>query len=1591
MTSHSKAINSSSGTQTDDDLERLRGILVSRVSDEDLAAYSAQSLQQAAIIALETLRNHKPNQSTVEINTNTGIELEGRMVASVTVVNDNMPFLFDSVIGEITESIGEPTFVTHPIVKVRYGKTGIEQIIGEASAQQLGGDGKVSLIHIHLRSISPDEAGALKERLLNILDQVRLAVLDWTPMLTRIEREIARLRDKPSSLEEAAVREAVAFLEWLRDENFTFLGMREFRYSGSENSGTLVRTDTPGLGILSKPEVQVLRRGTEAAVTTPEIRAFLHGPEPLIVTKANTKSVVHRRAYLDYIGLKTFDDHGVLSGELRIVGLFTSTAYTRSVLHIPYLRSKAKAVIDGFGFSLDDHSGKALINVLESFPRDELFQIDLPLLREHTEAILSLGERPRIRVLYRIDQFDRFVSVLVFVPRDRYNSEIRERIGNYLKTVFQGRLSAFYPAFLNGPLTRVHFIIGRTEGKTPQVSPAEMEAVIRTLVRTWSDSLNEIIEETGTQPAIAAIARTFPENYRNSFDASMALMDARHVNELSAASPILIDFYRHPDHEPQQAALKIFHCGTPVALSQRVPVLENMGFRVISEQTFELGEFNDESVYLHDMELESPLGAAIDLADGGTLFEQVFAAVWHGEQDSDRLNALAQSARLPVGAIAVLRTYSHYLQQAGIAYSQGYIADTLNRYPEIAAALYRLFETRLAPGTAEESRVADEERIIAEIESALEAVPSLDDDTIIRRFLTLIHATLRTNHFAPERQETSNSIVLKFDPHAIEWLPQPRPWREIFVYGPEVEGVHLRFGPVARGGLRWSDRAQDYRTEVLGLVKAQQVKNSVIVPVGAKGGFYPRRLPANGNRQEVFEAGRAAYINFISSMLSITDNLEDESVVSPEGVMQWDGHDPYFVVAADKGTATFSDTANAISEAHGFWLDDAFASGGSAGYDHKAMGITARGAWEAVKRHFREMNRNIQEQPFTVAGVGDMSGDVFGNGMQLSPQTKLVAAFDHRDIFIDPNPDPVTSLAERDRLFKLPRSSWQDYDQTKLSKGGMIVSRTEKHVTLSVEAAAAIGMDKTIASPTEIISAILRAPVDLLWFGGIGTYVRASGESNLDVGDRGNDAIRIEAKDIRAKVIGEGANLGMTQRARIEFNQNGGRCNSDAIDNSAGVNSSDVEVNIKIALASAMRAGKLDRPSRNKLLAKMTNEVAHLVLANNYHQPLAISLIERRGTSELPHQARMMTLFENRGLLDRAVEFLPGPEALAERQARGEALTRAEIGVLLAYAKIVHFDELMASTLLDSPYFETELFGYFPKAMREAYAQEIRTHRLHREIIATVLINDIVNRGGAAFITQLQDMTGRPTHEIVAAYTIVRDGFDLEALYSKIDALDNKIDGQLQLALYERVRRLVVNGTAWQLKNGSGNIAIGERIQTLRDAVVQLNPMLKDSQPSFLRDRMAVIATEIEGGGVPMDLARKLALLDALALVPDIVLVANTAGADLHRAAEAYFTVSETFRLGRMEAAAESISPSDYYDGLALARALDTIDMARRNITVAALAAQHGEHNPEAEWLDEKSERAARITERLTALIDSGDITVSRLTVAAGLMADMTE
>ncbi len=1578
--------------------QALAGYMFQNASLEDLLEQGADVLAAGVRSNFRKLKGFRYSKPVVALSQTKPAE-NGKTCCMLEIITVNKPFIFDSVMGELISSGLNIRLVTHPTIFAIFDDNKKFLRLGKGG-EKGEHERRLSLIQIYLEDFDKAEQKPLIERLKVVLDTVDLAVKDWQPMLARLEQAVVDYRTNPPPIPAVEIAEAIQLLSWLRDENFTFLGMRDYIFTGGAKRGTLKRAGIKGLGILSDPEVSVLRRGGNAVTMTPEIREFLLSSDPLFIAKANMKSVVHRRSYIDYIGVKLYDTKGKLSGELRIVGLFTSTAYTRSVKRIPLIRKKVEDVLETAGFDPTSHSGKALTNVLETYPRDELFQMDTEQLSEFANIVMRLGERPRVRVLARIDRFDRYVSVLVFVPRERYSSDIRIRIGDYLVEAFDGRLSAYFPSFPDNGMARVHYIIGRSGDKTPDIDQAVLEQVVGSIVQTWEDTLEALARENNIK--ITNYRGSFSAAYREAFSPEIGLEDIDHINSLLAGESVYFNFHllknSDPDHTSSHTGLKIYHPGSTVPLSRRVPMLENLGFRVLDENTYAISPVTGGDIFIHDMVLEHSDGLDVDLEKNRQRLTRCALAVWHGQTENDSFNALVLKAGANWRDCFVIRSYAQYLKQLRTRFSPEYMGQTLARYTGITADLIKLFHTRFDPSV--KSSAEKQQSIIKRIEAALEDVESLDDDRILHSYLFLINATLRTNFYqnvnvlpGTEMVEDAGVQVLamKFDPRAIHLMPRPKPYREIFVSSPVVEGLHLRFGPVARGGIRWSDRAEDYRTEVLGLVKAQQVKNAVIVPVGSKGGFYPKQLPVGGSRDEIFAAGRAAYKIFISAMLSITDNLHDGKIVPPEKTLRYDGDDPYFVVAADKGTATFSDTANAISAAHHFWLDDAFASGGSAGYDHKVMGITARGAWEAVKRHFREIDRDIQNEPFTIVGVGDMSGDVFGNGMLLSRQTRLIAAFDHRDIFIDPDPDITVSFAERERLFHAGRTSWQDYDKSQISKGGGVFSRKEKSIRLSSAAQRAIGLEVDKATPSEIINAILKADVDILWFGGIGTYIRASSESDADAGDRANDAIRVTAKEVRALAIGEGANLGMTQRARIEYNFNGGRCNSDAIDNSAGVNSSDVEVNIKIALAGAMKSGRLKRPARNKLLSSMTEEVAELVLRNNYLQTLAISISQARGMDDLAYQTRFMQDLEARDLLDRQVELLPDDAVLLERQTAKQPLTRAELGVILAYAKIVLLDELVASDVPDMPYLHQELERYFPTRMRKKYASEIDAHRLKREIIGTSLANSMINRGGPTFVTRMGDLTGADSAQIARAYVVVRDGFDLQTLNGEIDALDNKVSGQVQIRLYQKVQNLLHDQTDWYLRNADFTRGLEPLINTCRNNLKDLMPKMPPILPNFLTESVEVETAEYMAQNVPQKLAGKIAMLSIASMVTDIAMVAGKSGHSLPVSANALFRTTKAFRIGRIKLAARKISTVDYYDGLALSHAMHSIDAARREIAIHALAEFPKSDNPAEDWVEANIARAGHVQKTAIAIARSGTINVARLMVAANMLNELAK
>ncbi len=1578
--------------------------LFGRAAPEDLASFTASALAAFAKAAFAHLSDARPpGRHDLRI-----FDLpvdNGRGNTVIEVVNDNMPFLLDSTLAEIAEHGLDLRLVVHPILAVERDSLGrLTQFVPDVgtAAPTLR---RESLIHVQVgRIVDPGIADHLREGLDKVYRDVRVSVEDWQAMRARVGAAIAEYKIDPPPLPVDEIAEAVHFLEWLENDNFTFLGLREYRLEGTVTNDSSFNLDAvggTGLGTLRDPNVRVLRRGRELVTVTPEVLEFLHEPLALIIAKANVKSRVHRRVHMDYVGIKMFSHDGRLEGELRLVGLFTSSAYTSSAQSIPYVRLKVSRVLAAADLDPSGHSGKVLMTVLESYPRDELFQVDMPTLINFSGEIARLYERPRLRVLPRTDRFDRFVSIMTFIPRDRYDTSVRQRVGEYLCRIYKGRLSAAYPFYPEGPLVRTHYIIGRDEGKTPQVPREELESAITGIVRTWSDALRAyLVGVAGDRGRWLAqkYAAAFSAAYREAFEASEAPADMAIIERLSDTRPNSFVIHRRAGSDPSRINLKVFSRGSPLPLSSRVPLLEHMGFRVVSEQTFDILAREDEHrVWLHDMALERSRGGDIDVAALAPKIEATLVAIFRGDAESDGYNALVLNASLGWRDVSLLRALSRYLRQVRTGLSQDYMWQTMVTHVNVAQLLIKLFYQRFDPRLAidPDDRARQEAALSQQIETALSQVSSLDEDRILRRFRNLVQAAVRTNYFQiDEDGQPTTILAFKFRSGQIDNLPLPRPLYEIAVYSPRVEGIHLRFGPVARGGLRWSDRPQDFRTEILGLGKAQQVKNAVIVPVGAKGGFVPKQLPPPAQREAWMNEGIVAYKLFVTSLLKLTDNIEAGAIVPPKQVVRHDGDDPYLVVAADKGTATFSDIANALSADHHFWLGDAFASGGSAGYDHKKMGITARGAWEAVKRHFREIDTDIQKTSITVAGIGDMSGDVFGNGMLLSQKLKLVAAFDHRDIFLDPEPDTLRSYDERARLFALPRSSWQDYDRTVISRGGGVFSRHAKVIPVSPEMRALLGIIADAATPQEIMVAILKARVDLLWFGGIGTYVRAVTENDESVGDRANDAIRIVGADLRCRVIGEGANLGMTQLARIEAATLGVRLNTDAIDNSAGVNTSDVEVNIKIALSGPLRDGALDLTGRNALLSSMTNAIAALVLRNNYMQTLAISLTQRLGVSDMALQRRLMHSLEIAGRLDRGVEFLPDDAALRARERAGQSLTRPELAVLLAYSKLALKDELLASNVPDDPYFLKELFGYFPVALTTRFPEAIRQHRLRREIVATTLANAVINRGGPTVIRRLADETGASAPEIVRSFAAVVDSFGIDGLMSEIDALDGQLSGPVQLELYASVQHLLLSRLVWFLRNVDYARGLDPVIQKFRQGVEDLMACLPKIVPPAWVDEQAVRIQLLVARQVPQPLAYRLAILGDLAAAPDIVLVAAAAAGTISGVAATFFAVDETFGLGALIAAGRTVPVADEYDRLAGERAVTEIEVSRRRLTTDIIAygptcVATGEALVQ-EWIQRRGEAVARVMKAI-AEAASAPLTVSRLVVAASRVGELLQ
>ncbi len=1559
------------------------------VPPDDIKDESPDNLYGAALAILGFAQKRQKAEAKIKVY-NPRLEEHGWKSGHtiVEIVNDDMPFLVDSVVSQLNQLEAEVRLVVHPVLGIARDARG--KLTG-LQAKAANGVLAESIMHVQINEQPADRHEAIREALAAVLRDVRAAVEDWREMRARCQEVIADLESNPPALPEEDIASGVELLRWLDDDHFTFLGYRQYSFEGEGESAISRVPEEGGLGVLRDQSVPVFEGMRNLGKLPPDVSDFLKKPELLRINKTNRRSSVHRPVHMDAIAVKNFDKKGKVTGERLFIGLFTSAAYSRNPNEIPLLKQKVARTLARAGFAPGSHDGKALTHIVDNFPRDELFQITDDELYQTAMGILHLQDRQRVALFVRRDPFERFVSALIFVPRDRFDTGLRHRIQDILAKAYDGAPVAFYTHLSDSALARLHVIIKTVQGQVPEVDVQALEQRIVEAARSWVDHLEEaLIEARGEELGVAAarrFAKAFPPGYTDRFNAQNAVFDIARIGEALESGRVALNLYRLIEAEEHELRFKIYVAGDPVPLSDILPMLENMGLKVIGETPYEVKLPDRQAPFwIYDFETVTDDGSAVELGRVKEAFHDAFARVWSGDMENDGFNKLVISAGLCSREVKILRAYCKYLRQARIPFSQTYMEDTLKRNPDITRRLVDLFLRRFDPELAAAADTDAVQDLVSGINVLLENVSNLDEDRIIRRFLNIIDATLRTNFFQPTAEGGEKSYIsFKLDSRKIDELPLPRPYREIFVYSPEIEGVHLRFGKVARGGLRWSDRREDFRTEILGLVKAQQVKNAVIVPVGSKGGFVVKRPPPpEAGREAFLEAGIACYRTFIRGLLDITDNLKGPDVIAPEQVVRVDGNDPYLVVAADKGTATFSDIANGVSIDYGFWLDDAFASGGSAGYDHKKMGITARGAWESVKRHFRELGKDIQNEDFTCVGCGDMSGDVFGNGMLLSKHIKLVGAFNHMHIFVDPKPDAAKSWAERKRLFDLPRSAWTDYDAKLISKGGGVFDRKAKSIRLTPEIKKAFGLNRDQMTPNELITAMLKAEAELLWFGGIGTYIKATVETHADAGDRANDAIRVNAPEVGAKVIGEGANLGMTQKARIEYDFAGGRCNTDSIDNSAGVDCSDHEVNIKILLGEVEAAGDMTRKQRDQLLAKMTDEVADLVLRDNYLQSQAITVTHHLGAHLIDRTARFMRSLERNGDLDRDVENLPDDEIILERFKQHKGFARAELAVMLSYAKIVLYDELLASDLPDDPYLTRDLVDYFPTALRKKYGKQIGKHRLRREIVATVATNELVNREGIAFVHEVREKTGMPAEDIARAYMISREIFQIPEIWRQIEALDNKVPTSVQSAMLIECGRLIERETVWFLREAERPLDIEREIEAFGGGVHTLIQGLE----GYLGDADKRIMDQSAAGfvkkGVPEELARRVAGLALLAPACDVVRIARSVGREVPEVSKAYFEIGARFGFDWLRRAAGQLPTDTAWDKLAVTAVIDDLfghqgELTQRVLSSAGNGAMEGVIDS---WSDSRRPLVVRTEQLLAELQSTGAPDFAMLAVA---------
>ncbi|WP_420598468.1 NAD-glutamate dehydrogenase [Neptuniibacter sp.] len=1499
----------------------------------DLMEWNLEDLYGSTLACWQFIQQRKREQPKIRVF-NPEYEQHGWQSTHtiIEVLLDDMPFVVDSLRMELNRRNLTIYAIHNAVVNMRRDNSGNLEGVYSKDCKPKHSHSE-SLVSVEVdRHTDQEELEGLQHSLLEVLEDVNMVVEDFHSMLEQCQNLAGNFSKPIKGLDKDHVKEVHDFITWLKD-HFTFLGYDEFKLVEKKGKKTLEVIPGSQLGLLKFCDehcrselVNEGDRDAEGFVLIPDILSF---------TKSNRKSQVHRPIYPDYISIKQYNRQGTIIGECRFLGLYTSNVYIQSSRQIPVVRRKVDRVMEMSGLHPYGHDWKELLQILEIHPRDDLFQVSVQDLFNTVIDILQIHERRQIRLFVRKDYFDQFYSCLVYSPRDIYSTDFRHKVQSLLCEKLGCEHVDFTTYFSESILTRTQFIL-RGDNIAESFEPIKLEHLVRKAARSWKDDLRDALVETlGEEQGISLYnlyGDDFPGSYCSDFTARTAVVDLQHINKISEAEPLQLSFYQALEKEPDNLNFKLFSSGTSLPLSDVIPVLENLGLRVIDEHPYRI-DSKRQTIWIHDFNLLYTGTGKISMASMKQIFEDAFVNVWQGNAANDVFNRLVLGGQIGWREVAMLRAYAAYMKQIRFPISQEAISSTLTTYVDIAAKLVELFRALFEPGSSQAP-----EKIENQIISSLDEVVSLNDDRVVRQYLELIKATLRTNFFQLENGAAKDYFSFKLAPEQISGVPLPKPKFEIFVYSPRVEGVHLRGGKVARGGLRWSDRMEDYRTEVLGLVKAQQVKNAVIVPVGAKGGFVAKQLNDAMSREAWMEEGIQCYQTFISALLDITDNLVDNEVVPPPSVVRHDEDDTYLVVAADKGTATFSDIANGIAEKYGFWLGDAFASGGSQGYDHKKMGITARGAWVSVERHFREMGLNTDKDDFTVVGIGDMSGDVFGNGMLLSKHIRLQAAFNHLHIFIDPNPDSAKSWKERKRLFDLPRSSWTDYDTKLISKGGGVFERNAKSIKLSPEIQELAGLSENSVPPTELISALLKSPVDLIWNGGIGTYVKASSETHADVGDKANDLLRVDGDHLRCKVVGEGGNLGMSQKARMEYALNGGRMNTDFIDNAGGVDCSDHEVNIKILLNQVVDNGDMTEKQRNHLLEQMTDAVSDLVLKNNYRQVQSISLAESRSLESMAEYQRYISNMENAGKLDRALEFLPEDEALNERKHGTVGLTRPELSVLISYSKGDLKEELTLSNVPDDPYLAQELFTAFPQNLVQDMSGEISNHRLRREIIGTQIANNMVNIMGINFVDRLKISTGADAATISRAYILARDIFDIENLWQQIERLDHKVSSTVQVEMMLDLQHLVRRATRWFVRNRRAETDCASEIDKFTSeltVITSKQESLLSGEPKRLWEESCA---QLRNDGVPVKLAKFMAGTRSLYSALGIIEVASEAKIPTDKVAQVYFSLGEVLQLDWLSHQLNRLTVENYWQALAREAFRDDLEWQQRAVVGNAIS-----------------------------------------------------